>query len=149
MSTKYLKILLIILALASLGILGYILYMFQKTAVPVAPVNISSPTTKKIPAPERAFIQLGKAAQTASPGKTWSINITTNTWAKCLADVYDPAEQVVVIGVKKAEAALISPGKFKWTWDVPADAETGKWTIRILCGTFDNLATADQTVVVK
>jgi hypothetical protein len=149
MQPKHLKIVLIILALTGLGMLGYILYMFQKTAVPVASVDISSPTTKKIPAPERAFIQLGRASTAAQKGGTWSINITTNTWAKCLADVYDPSETVVPIGVKKAEATFISPGKFEWVWDVPSDAAGGKWTIRMLCGTFDNLATADQTVTVQ
>lgn len=149
MQTKSLKIFIAVLIFASAVMLGYILYTFQQTDEPVAPVNISSPTAKKTPAPERALIQLEKTAKTVQRGGKWSINITTNTWAKCLADVYDLKDQVLSIDVEKAHAAFISPGKFQWTWDVPPDAAVGKWTIRILCGTFDNLATADQAVAVE
>ncbi|MBU1032829.1 MAG: hypothetical protein ABII13_04055 [Patescibacteria group bacterium] len=149
MNSKTIKAILVVLILTTIGMGAYVYNIYKQTAEPIKPVHISSPTIAEIPPPDRAFIQLGNMDRSTSAGKDWTINITTNTWAKCLADVYDPDDGLFAIGKEAAEATFVSPGKFTWKWDVPNDAKEGEWTIRFLCGTYENLATADQAVLVN
>ncbi|MCR4278637.1 MAG: hypothetical protein NUV81_01895, partial [bacterium] len=97
-----------------------------------------------------AFIRVGTIAYSAKAGSVWNVQLATNTWADCLGDVYDPDGEVVLFETTdSAKAKLISPGSFKWSWNVPRDAQKGQWTIRLLCGNFENLATSEISVQVE
>lgn len=117
------------------------------------PIQTGQPSIVDVPAEtdaedtETAFIRLGAAPNAARPGTSWSVGITTNAWANCLGDVYDPAGDVILFSnPEDAQATPIAPGSFQWTWPVPRDAAKGLWNIRLLCGTYDNLATAEVNV---
>ncbi len=100
--------------------------------------------------PNTAFIRLGEAPLSASPGDTWRIGIVSNTWASCSGDVYDPSGTAHLFSTpEEAKATFVQAGEFQWSWAVPDEAESGEWTIRFLCGTFENLATAEVSVRVE
>ncbi|MBI4138835.1 hypothetical protein HY479_01655 [Candidatus Uhrbacteria bacterium] len=139
-----------VLAALSVAMGAYLLVQFRKTSAP-GPITSAQPTEPEPPKEtNRAFVTVGAYENRARRGGAWTVDITAPTWSKCIADVYDPANAIRMFDdPKRAEAAVLSPGKHRWTWNVPSDAVTGAWTIRLLCGTFDNLATADVAVSVE
>ena len=109
-------------------------------------------TTTTAPAAtnSKAFVTIDRADAAASPGGAWTVDISSNSWSSCLADLYAPDETVSPFkDPKDAQATATGDGKFTWTWKVPADAAKGTWTVRILCGTYENLASRDATVEVR
>jgi len=107
-------------------------------------------STVPVVAGEKAFVTIDRADASVPQGGAWTVDISSNTWSSCLADLYAPDEKVSVFkDPKDAEAAMTGDGKFTWTWHVPADAAKGSWTVRILCGTYEHLASRDATVEVK
>jgi hypothetical protein len=144
------KIISISLSAITILMFAYVINTYRKTSKLDAPVTITNVKKQKPPDPGRATIKLGESSKTAKRGGSWSLAIATNAWAKCAADLYKPDGKIEIFDdTKKTEAVMQSPGTFRWTWNIPKTADTGTWTVRILCGTIDNLATADVAVSVE
>lgn len=127
----------------------YIFSAYQKTSTSIAIPSITT-STAPTQTTDRAFINVGARASTAKPGTTWTVSMTAPTWAKCMADVYDPGGRVQIFqNTNDAEATVKTAGQFTWSWSIPTNAVKGQWTIKLLCGTFDNLAVTDVPVTVE
>ena len=127
----------------------YIFSAYQKTSTSIVIPSITTSTapTQKT---DRAFINVGTHANTAKQGTKWTVSMAAPSWGKCLADVYNPSGEVQIFeNTKDAEATAKTAGQFNWTWSVPTNAVKGQWTIKLLCGTFDNLAVTDVPVIVE
>ncbi len=137
-----------IIIIASMSL--YIFSIYQKTSAPAENITIQKEQKPQTQESARAFVTIGKYATSTHRGDSWSIDMKGPVWAKCMADVYGPDSIVRQFSdPQEAEATITSPGSFNWNWKVPRDAVSGDWTIRLLCGTFDNLATADVAVRVE
>jgi len=142
----------IIILIVLLGVVGtYLFFASQEESdVVVPPIAQSTPKENPTPDQSSAFIHVGTIPYSVQAGKAWIAELTTNTWAECLGDVYDPNGDVVLFdSTESAKAKLISPGSFRWIWDVPRDAQKGQWTIHLLCGNFENLATSEVSLLVE
>lgn len=151
MTSRALRWTIVALLILSTGMVGYIVYQLRtaETGNAVTPV-ISTPSAERNTDSNRAFLTLSRVPQSAEKGSSWTVEITSNTWSRCLGDVYDPDGNVrPAASPAEAEALLLSPGKFQWTWNVPRDAASGNWTVAILCGTFENLAVQEVSVRVE
>ena len=142
----------ILVALFVLAIVVTFQYLASGRTETQPPSGGMSTTTAKVPVAnnKQAFVRIDRADATVSPGGKWTVDISSNTWSSCLADLYAPDEKVSVFkDPKDAQAAMTGNGTFTWTWNVPTDAAKGTWTVRILCGTYEHLASRDATVEVK
>ncbi|MBU1034594.1 hypothetical protein KKD42_02250 [Patescibacteria group bacterium] len=147
--TSLQKIIIAVFIISTALMAWYIFSAYRETS---SSIVIPSITTSTAPtkATDRAFINVGAHASTAKPGSRWTVLMTAPAWAKCMADVYNPSGQVQIFeNTQDAEATTTAAGQFKWTWFVPANAVKGQWTIKLLCGTFDNLAATDVPVRVE
>jgi hypothetical protein len=99
--------------------------------------------------PGRAFIQVISAADEAQRATAYDVIIDSNDWSKCSVDVYNPDEVLQPMTKEKSQLVPMSPGRFAWTWGVPADAKSGTWLLRFLCGTYENLTTQDKSVTIQ
>lgn len=128
----------------------YIYTIYSKTSAPATNITIEPEQKPQPQESARAFVKIGKYTTSTRRGNSWSIDMNGPVWAKCMADVYGPDSIVRQFSdPQEAEATIVTPGSFKWNWKVPREAVSGDWTIRLLCGTFDNLATADVAVKVE
>lgn len=144
------KLLLIILLALSLLMGLYIVLVYKKTSRIYTSASRTAETKNKPEgSAENAFIQLGKTEAAVNRGGKWRVEITTNTWAKCMVDLYRPQGDVYPLETQAAQAKFVSPGAYTWYWQIPTEADSGKWVARIICGTFENLATADQAIEVE
>lgn len=140
-----------ILLAACLAIFAYLGITFRETTPKTAPVSSkkASTSTSETEQP-RASITLGSYTPTIRRGFVWTADITTPMWATCTADVYDPEKNISSpTDPSTAAAKIMAAGKHRWTWNVPKDAQKGSWTVRFICGTYENLATADVAVKVE
>lgn len=153
MKITALKILIGVLVTASVAMAAYVYRAYRVSSSPVPSTGqtpaITATPTAPTQDPGRAFAKLSNAGASAQKGGTWSVNIETNTWATCMVDLYRPDETILELGKDAAKASFVSPGKFIWTWSVPSNAASGSWVARVICGTYENLATADQAVQVR
>ncbi len=128
----------------------YIFEIYRNTSAPAVNITIEPEQKPQTQESARSFVKIGKYATSTRRGDSWSIDMNGPVWAKCMADVYGPDSVVRQFSdPQEAEATIVTPGSFNWNWKVPRDAVSGDWTIRILCGTFDNLSTADVAVRVE
>ncbi len=139
--------LLCVIAAISIG-RSYYKDMYAPIFIPAIEAPASS-TQSTQPNTDHPFIKIERTSGVASRGGIWMVDITTNTWAKCLVDLYQPNEQVFAQTVQDAKATFIGPGAYNWAWKVPKNIQSGRWIARILCGSADNLATTDQFIQVE
>lgn len=150
MKTHPLNILAGVLVISSLGIGTHLVSVYRQTSAPLQATSTAMVQTAPPPQdPGRAFATVSQTGKVASLGGTWSMMIDTNAWATCMVDLYRPDQQLHPLGKEASKATFLSPGKFIWTWTVPTGVPSGTWVARLICGTFENLATADQTIEVK
>lgn len=130
---------------------AYLFSVYRTAATPPPATNSAVIPVQTAPAQDegRSFATLSGANSSVSKGNPWSVRVDTNTWATCLVDLYQPDEKIFPLDKEAAKASFVSPGKFIWTWNVPADAVSGTWVARVICGTYENLATSDQAVEVR
>ncbi|MFH1078216.1 MAG: hypothetical protein V1745_02980 [Patescibacteria group bacterium] len=144
----------------ALGLLGLTMFTlaiivavkFRASTVEQQPVTTEAPaqtTTTQTAPTERAFIRIKDAPTTATRGTAWTATFTSNAWSKCLADLYKPDGEPLVIDKEAAKATGTGDGSFSWTWNMPADAVTGSWVVRLMCGSPENLWTSDVTVEIR
>ncbi|MCI0479322.1 hypothetical protein L0Y59_02150 [Candidatus Uhrbacteria bacterium] len=141
------------LLLATMVTLAIIVAMkYRASTVVQAPAVTEEPATEsptaEVKPPERAFIRLGDAPTAATRGAPWTVTFTSNAWSTCLADLYGPDEQPFIIDADAAKAVGAGDGSFSWTWNVPSDTTPGTWTVRLMCGSYENLWTNDVTMEV-
>lgn len=119
--------------------------------MPTPPATTQEPAPASPPATtDRAFVTIGNAPMSADRGGTWIVTLASNSWSRCLVDLYTPDEKVSVFpDPALAEAVKTADGSFTWTWNVPKDAGVGTWTARVLCGSTDDLASHDVKIEVK
>jgi hypothetical protein len=142
-----LKLIALGLALVSAIMGAYIVVQFVKTSK--TQPTVIKPTVQPTPPPDpgRAFADVTANASSVNRGDTWHLTITTNTWSKCVVDMYRPdSTPIIWKDPKQGDAAFASPGKFAWDWKFAPDAPVGTWSARVLCGTFDNLFVREVTV---
>lgn len=147
------KLVLTACIIAGLAIIGYLGWRYQVTQAEAtrALVNRTAPLTPSSQASStRAFVKIYADNNSATRGGTWTITIDSNDWGTCLIDLYKPDQSLYVQSKDAAKATRTTTvGRFAWTWHVPTDIPTGKWTARALCGTYENLAINDQSVDVQ
>ncbi|MEO5927374.1 MAG: hypothetical protein ABIO72_01600 [Patescibacteria group bacterium] len=125
--------------------------LFRYTATNKMPVTPSTGEQTAVPPvdPGRAFIRLAGAPAPIEKGGSLTLVFDSNEWSVCAVDIYKPDETSVILTKEASKPKQVAPGRFSWTWQVPADGVAGKWIARLLCGTADNLATVDQTFEVR
>lgn len=94
--------------------------------------------------PRHAFVEFVDPARRFIRGDIWSVDLRGPEWGTCMVDLYRPDEQVYAFATTTdAKALMLGPGRFRWQWRSPSDLNLGGWSLRALCGTYENLATAD------
>ncbi|MBU1349189.1 hypothetical protein KJ781_03935 [Patescibacteria group bacterium] len=142
---------LLLAAMLTLAVL--VALKFRASSVAQAPATIETsietpPPDAEPKALERAFIRIDNAPTTATHGASWTVAFKSNTWSTCLADLYGPDEEPFIIDPDAAKAVGAGNGSFSWTWSVPIDAPPGTWTVRLMCGSYENLWTSDVNMEV-
>jgi hypothetical protein len=127
----------------------YVVFRFVQTNKTPPPSQTTPIVTAPPADPGRAFIRFVDAPSETTKAAPYTLTLDTNEWATCAVDVYGPDEIMLPLTKEAAKPQSISPGRMQWTWNVPSDALSGTWLLRVLCGSIQDLATVDQKVEVR
>lgn len=103
------------------------------------------------PVIQRSFILLQPFELSVQAGQTWSASFETNALQPCRLEAYRPNGTLAEISSLQlslqhsSEHAQVSIIR----WDIPLNTQSGLWTVRLLCGTNDNLATSNIAVTIN